>query len=276
MIRGTTRFIAHLGHPIEAVKAPMIYNPFFEDRDIDAVVVPMGIPSGAYAPFFRSLFEVTNIVGAVVTMPHKVRTVDFLDGFTDAVRIAGSCNAVVRRDDGRLEGDMFDGVGFVRGLERRGFAFAGARCLVVGAGGVGSAIAAALAQAGVAAIALFDVDPETSRALRLRILEHYPHVTVEIAAPRAAGYDLAVNATPLGMRAGDALPMDLAGLEPTTFVGEVVMKQEVTPLLRAARDIGCPTLVGTDMLFEQIPLYLEFFGFESATPDELRRLARLG
>ena len=77
------------------------------------------------------------------------------------------------------------------------------------------------------------------------------------------------------MNPGDPLPVEATRLTPRTFVGEVVMKQEITPLLRAARERGCPIQVGTDMLFEQIPLYLAFFGFGKATPDELRAVAML-
>jgi shikimate dehydrogenase len=275
MIRGTTRLIAHVGHPIEVVKAPMIYNPFFESRRIDAAVVPMGVEAGDYETVFRALFRLTNIVGALVTMPHKVSTVPLLDELSEAVHIAGSCNAVLRDGDGRLRGDMFDGAGFVRGLVRKGFACKGARCLVVGAGGVGSAIAAALAKAGAASIACHDTNAAASTGLRQRLLQHYPRIAIDVREPRAAGYDLAVNATPLGMRPGDPLPMDLDGITSATFVGEVVMKQEVTPLLWEARQRGCPTQAGIDMLFEQIPLYLEFFGLATAEPDELRALARL-
>ena len=89
------------------------------------------------------------------------------------------------------------------------------------------------------------------------------------------GYDLVVNATPLGMNEGDPLPIDMSLVAPTTFVGEVVMKTAVTPFLRAAQERGCETQVGTDMLFEQIPAYLEFFGFGTATPDELRDVAQI-
>jgi len=105
--------------------------------------------------------------------------------------------------------------------------------------------------------------------------EHYSTLQVRTGSNDPAGFDLVVNATPLGMDAADPLPVDVARLAPTTFVGEVVMKQNVTPLLRAAREKGCRTQIGTDMLFEQIPLYLEFFGFGSATPDELRAVAKL-
>ena len=78
------------------------------------------------------------------------------------------------------------------------------------------------------------------------------------------------------MSDGDAMPMDVARIAPTTFVGEVVMESEMTPFLKAAAERAAAFQVGTDMLFEQIPAYLEFFGFASTTPDELRSVARLG
>jgi shikimate dehydrogenase len=77
------------------------------------------------------------------------------------------------------------------------------------------------------------------------------------------------------MKEGDPLPMDVTRISPSAFVGEVVMKQEITPFLAAARAGGCEIQVGTDMLFEQIPAYLEFFGLRTATPDELRAVARI-
>jgi shikimate dehydrogenase len=69
--------------------------------------------------------------------------------------------------------------------------------------------------------------------------------------------------------------MDVSRIAPSSFVGEVVMKQETTPFLEAARARGCAYQVGTDMLFEQIPAYLEFFGFRTTTPDELREVSEI-
>jgi len=275
MIRGTTTLIAHLGYPTEAFKAPMIYNPYFEKAGIDAVVMPMGVKAEDYPDVLRALFRLTNIRGALVTMPHKVTTVALLDEVTTTVRIAGSCNAILRRPDGTLLGDMFDGAGFVRGVERKGQPVASRRALVVGSGGVGSAIAASLAAAGLAGIGLFDASPVAAEALGSRLREHYPELEVRTGSNDSTGYDIVVNATPLGMKDGDPLPMDVSRIEPGTFVGEVVMKQEITPFLRAAQERGCPVQVGTDMLFEQIPAYLEFFGFPTTTPDELRAVARI-
>jgi shikimate dehydrogenase len=275
MISGKTTVIAHLGYPTEAFKAPMIYNPYFDHAGIDAVVIPMGIKVEDYPAFLRPLFTMTNLRGALVTMPHKVSTVAMLDEVTPTARIAGACNAILKRPDGSLLGDMFDGAGFVRGVERNGKKLAGAKALVVGAGGVGSAIAASLAATGLAAIGLFDAHGTAADALGKRLREHYPALTVRTGSNDPEGYDVVVNATPLGMKPGDPLPMDVARIAPGTFVGEVVMKEEYTPFLRAAMEKGCPVQVGTDMLFEQIPAYLEFFGFKTTTPEQLRELAQI-
>lgn len=275
MITGKTTLIAHVGWPTESFKASMIYNPWFEMKGIDAVVVPMGVEAKDYADLLKPLFRIRNLHGALITMPHKVTTAGLVDELTTTAKIAGSCNAILRRADGSLLGDMFDGAGFVRGLERKGRSIVGARALVIGSGGVGSAIAASLAAAGPSAIGLFDASFEAAKALGERLRRHYPVLEVATGSNDPAGYDIVVNATPLGMRAGDPLPVDVARIAPGTFVGEVVMKEEFTPLLRAAQAKGCPVQVGTDMLFEMIPAYLEFFGFGTSTPDELRDVSKL-
>ena len=275
MISGKTTLIAHLGYPTEAFKAPMIYNPWFDKAGIDAVVMPMGVKPEDFPQFLSVLFKLSNIRGALVTMPHKVATVALLDEVTPTVRVAGSCNAIVRRPDGTLLGDMFDGAGFVRGVERKGRKLQGASALVVGSGGVGCAIAASLAAAGVARMGLFDANAASAAALGQRLEDNYPDLEVKTGSADPTGYDVVVNATPLGMMEGDPLPVDVERITPSTFVGEVVMKAEHTPFLKAAIAKGCPIQVGTDMLFEQIPAYLEFFGFGTTTADELRAVAKI-
>jgi len=275
VITGKTTLIAHLGYPTGAFKAPMIYNPYFEKAGIDAVVMPMGIQAETYPSFLRELFKVTNIRGALVTMPHKVTTVRLADEVSTTAQIAGSANALLKREDGTLLADMFDGEGFVRGVLRKGRKVEGAGALVVGCGGVGSAIAASLAGAGVTRLGLFDANAASADGLADRLTKHYPELSVSTGSTDPVGYDIIVNATPLGMNEGDPLPLDMSRVDPATFVGEVVMKQAITPFLRAAQERGCATQVGTDMLFEQIPAYLEFFGFPTCTPDELRAVARV-
>lgn len=275
MIRGTTSLIAHIGYPTHTFKSPMIYNPYFEHTGIDAVVVPMGCKEADYPDFLRAVFRLTNIRGALITMPHKVSTLGLLDECSPTAQIAGACNAVRRTADGRLQGDMFDGEGFVRGARRKGVTLQGRHALVVGCGGVGSAIAASLAAAGVASLVLFDLNEAAAQALAERLKTHYPQVAVRTGSRDPAGCEVVVNASPLGMNEGDPLPLDVSRIERGSFVGEVVMKSEMTPFLEAALARDCTVQIGSDMLFEQIPAYLEYFGYPSATPDTLRSLARL-
>lgn len=272
-IDGHTDIIAHIGWPTYSFQAPLIYNPYFEQAGIKALVVPMGCKPEHFSTYLKALFSLENIRGALITMPHKVSVLSLLDEVSPRVRVAGACNAVKRLADGRLQGDMFDGEGFVRGVQRKGFAIAGKRCMVVGTGGVGSAIAASLAQAGAAQIHLFDVHTASSEALAQRLRDNFPAVGVYTASHDPQGMDLLVNATPLGMKPGDALPVDMSRLQAHTFVGEVVMAQEVTAFLAAARAIGCPTQVGKDMLYEQIPAYLEYFDLPTTTAENLRAVA---
>ncbi len=274
-INGNTQFIAHIGYPTHTFKSPMIYNPYFASAGINAVVVPMGCQTPDYPVFLKSIFTLTNIAGALITMPHKVVTVGLLDEVTATVRVAGACNAVKKLPDGRLVGDMFDGAGFVRGVQRKGFDLSGKRVLVVGTGGVGCAISASLAGAGIAAISLFDVNEASATALSDRLKQNYPAIEVRTGSNDPADHHLVVNATPMGMNEGDALPMDVSRISPDAFVGEVVMKTEMTAFLQAAKNRGCRVQVGSDMLFEQIPAYLEYFGFASTTAENLRELAQL-
>ncbi|MFT3688516.1 shikimate dehydrogenase family protein [Paenirhodobacter sp.] len=275
MISGTTRLIAHVGYPTHTFKSPMIYNPWFQARGIDAVVVPMGCKAEDYPQFIRLLFRLSNIGGALITMPHKVTTQALADRVSVTARIAGAANGLRLGPDGALEADMFDGEGFVRGVLNKGQPVQGRSALVVGAGGVGSAIAASLARAGVARLALFDPNAATAQALAGRIAAAYPGIALQTGSNDPAGFDLVVNASPLGMNADDPLPLDPARIDPTAFVGEVVLKTEITPLLAAARARGCRYQIGTDMLFEQIPAYLEFFGFPKPSVAELREGAAI-
>ena len=146
---------------------------------------------------------------------------------------------------------------------------------MVGCGGVGSAIAASLAAEQIAAISLFDVNTASCEGLGQRLQSEYPQIKVETGSNDPEGHDLVVNATPMGMNEGDPLPMDVSRIAPETFVGEVVMRQEMTAFLQAVKNRGCKVQVGSDMLFEQIPAYLEYFGFKTTTAEVLRSVARL-
>ena len=98
-------------------------------------------------------------------------------------------------------------------------------------------------------MALFDVSAASAAALRGRLIKHYLSLEVATGSNDLAGFDVVVNGTPMGMNQGEAMPMDVWRLDPTTFVGEVVMKAEMTAFLAAAKARGCAVQIGTDMLF---------------------------
>lgn len=274
MITGTTGLIAHIGVPTETFTAPKIYNPWFAATGTDAVVVPMGCEAGDLSALLPALFRLRNITGALITMPHKTDVVTLLDEASPAVRLCGACNAVRRDAAGRLIGEMFDGTGFLSALQDAGYRVAGTRVLIIGAGGVASAIAASLLAAGAADIRLTDRIADRAEALTGRLRQAFPSVQINATEPDPEGCDLVVNATPAGMHADDPLPLDPAHLTAEMRVCDVVLRPD-TPLLVQARNRGCATQAGQDMLFAQIPAFLAFFGLPVAIPAELHKLARL-
>jgi shikimate dehydrogenase len=275
MIDGDTKLIAHIGYPTATFRAPLIYNPWFRRRGINAAVVPLGVTAENFREAFPQICRFSNFHGALITMPHKVAVVAWLDETSAAVRVAHACNAVRRSGDGKLHGNMFDGEGFVRAAAGAGRIVSGQRVLIVGAGGVGSAIAASCAKAGAAEIALYDTRIGVAERLSNRLRKNYPDVKLSLGSCDPAGFDIAVNATPLGTYPNDLLPFDPSRLSPSALVGEVVLKPATTALLAAAKSRGLACVTGLDMLFEQIPAYLEFFGFPSATAAELRETAEI-
>ena len=275
MINGKTILIPHIGYPTESFRAPMVYNPWFEKKGINAKVVPMGVKAEDFPLSLKQIFKFTNVLGALVTMPHKVALISEADEVSVTAKIAGAANGLLKREDGTLLADQFDGAGFVRGAARKGFKIKGSKILIVGTAGVGSPIAASFAAEGAVSISLYNRTPAKAEGLASRLRQYYPDMEVKLTSNDPAGYDMVVNATSLGMNADDPLPFDPERLSSSTFVGEVVMKQEITPILEAAIARGCPYQIGSDMLFEMIPAYLEFFGFGTADPEELRAVAQL-
>ncbi|UYZ83941.1 shikimate dehydrogenase [Entomomonas sp. E2T0] len=275
IINGKTDFLTLLGDPIHSVKAPMIYNPYLQELNINTILLPIEVSPEQFPFVLKALLQVKNFRGSLITMPHKVNAISLVDELSTTAKIAGACNAIKIADDGKVIGDMFDGEGFVRGMTRKGINPQGKKAFVVGSGGVGSAIAASLAAVGITKLCLSDTRQGSAQSLGNRLKTHYPELEIAFQTDSLAEYDIVVNATPLGMNDNDPLPLDVTLLNPNQFIGEVVMKKEVTPFLKAAQTLGCKTQIGTDMLFEQIPAYLEFFNFPTTTAEHLREVAQI-
>ncbi|MFZ4289146.1 shikimate dehydrogenase family protein [Variovorax sp. HJSM1_2] len=262
-ITGTTRVFYILGDPVAQVRAPEVYNHLFQQHGVDAVLVPLKLPATALAGFLEHGLKADNVGGFWATIPHKSALADTLQPTDPVAQIAGAVNAVKRHADGRLEAALFDGIGFVKGLDHFGMAITGQRVLVVGAGGGGHAVAAALAQRKPAHLAVFNRTRDRAAALatRLQALIGDAAVVADNADP--AGFDLIVNCTSQGLKADDPMPFDPARVDAGAAVVDIIMSREPTPLLRACRARGIRAEAGFEMLVQQIPEYLRFFGFDS-------------
>lgn len=259
-ITGSTQVFMIIGDPIAQVRAPEVFNHVFRAAGIDAVLVPAWIRGADVAGFVYSSFEMKNMGGMLVTIPHKAAVMTTLSRCDRLAEVAGAVNAIRRAENGTLEGAFFDGLGFVSGLDHYGIPYQGKRVLIVGSGGSASAIAASLADRGAAGIALYDPVPGKAAELAGRVSAAFGVPVVAAASSDAAGYDLVVNATPLGMQAGDPLPFDVTRLDSGAAVLDILMKNQPTPLVRAVRARGLQAEPGFEMLIQQTPYYLEFFG----------------
>jgi len=257
MITGTTRLYAVIGDPIAQVRAPELLNALFAAEGVDAVLVPVHVGSADLAVVLPGLQRIENLRGILVTVPHKVSALSFADTVNPAAEAAGSANALRKENDGTWTADNFDGVGFVRGLRAVGHEIAQAHVAVIGAGGAGAAIAAAALAEGAAHVGVTDVDSARAADLVARLDVRWPG-RAAVGADLAVA-DLAANATPLGLRAGDPLPFDPRRLPARAVVADIIMRPKRTPLLRVAEEAGYRTHYGHHMLDTQIDLYREFF-----------------
>lgn len=263
-----------IGDPVAQVQAPALFNPVFTRFGVNAVLVPAQVPAQHVVGFATHVMQAGNIDGLWVTVPHKPALLPCLARMDRAAQLAGAVNAVRRNAAGELEGGLFDGLGLVAALRQVGIEPHGRHVLLVGAGGAGAAIAVALLESGVAALGLHDLG---ERSLRLAAQLHStsqaggacPPIEPR-SGPQAdpAGYDVVIHATPLGLREDDPLPFDVARLDPGARVFDILMKARPTPLLRACAARGIEAHPGFEMLVQQMPDYLDFFGL----PDAARAL----
>jgi len=262
VITGTTRVFQILGHPVTQVRAPELYNHLFRKHGQDAVLVPAEVAPADFEAYALHALKARNTDGLWLTIPHKTAIVKYLDRCDLLGDAAGAVNAVRRNADGTLEGALFDGVGFAKSLDVFGIPVTGQRVLIVGVGGAGVAIAASLAGLRLAELSLFDPTPGRSAEVAERLQDLFGGRVCVASSSDPSGYDLVVNASPLGLKPTDPLPFDVARLKADAAVVDILMKNQPTPLLRACAERGVTAHPGFEMLVQQVPEYLSFFGYD--------------
>jgi shikimate dehydrogenase len=259
-ITGTTRLYLVIGDPIEQVQAPTLMNEIFERSGIDAVLAPLWVTAADFAAVLGGLRRTRNLDGILITVPHKAAAARLADGLGPMAALTGVANAMRRDSQGRWVAENFDGAGFVRGLESHGYGPLGKRVSLVGGGGAGTAIAAALLAAGAAHLYICDLDARRLADLLDRLSRRWPGSASGCDGPELDRADIIINATPLGLRPDDPLPFPPGALPPGCVVADIIMKPAETALLRIAAAAGHPIHPGIHMLREQLGFYREFFG----------------
>jgi shikimate dehydrogenase len=256
-VSGATRLYVIVGDPIAQVRAPGGVSEAFAERGHDGILVPVQVATADLPDFLSVATRLKNLDGIVATIPHKYVCYEACASATHRAHFLRVANLLRRRADGKWHGDMIDGLGFVGAAREKGIDLEKKRALLVGAGGAGSAIALALVDAGVSELAIHDSEMVRRDALIER-LNTLGKARVQAGSADPAGYDLAANATPAGMQAGDPLPVDVTRLTEAVYCGCVITKPEVSPFIEAARKAGCVTATGTDMYLAQQKRMVDF------------------
>jgi shikimate dehydrogenase len=256
-LNGETRVFVIVGDPIAQVKSPASMTRAMTALGRNCVMVPMHVAPADFDRFMAGAAAAKNLDGIIATVPHKFAAYTQCATATGRAHFLRSANILRRNPDGGWHGDMSDGQGFVAGIRLAGCDPAGARALVVGAGGAGSAIALALLEAGVADLAIHDIVAARRDALLAALKDRFA-AAVHSGSDDPTGCTLVVNATPVGMRPEDPLPVQADRLTRAMFVGEVITAPAVTPLIEAARRLGCSTQLGGGMYDAQLELMRDF------------------
>lgn len=254
---GATRVHYIVGDPIAQVKSPAGVSLALQAQGQHALVVPAHVPPADLAAWCQGVSLARNVDGIIVTVPHKFACFDLCSAHSERAAFLRTVNTMRRLPDGSWYGDMFDGLGYVSAMQSLGCQPAGKKALLVGAGGAGSAIAHALVLAGVSELALHDAD-DARRSTLIERLSGLGRCRVRSGSADPGGFDIVLNATPMGMKPGDPLPIDATRLERAMFVGCVITQPAVPPLIEQARALGCATMTGADMFARVRDLMVDF------------------
>jgi len=256
----STRVFFIVADPIKQVKAPALFNQVFAHFGVNAVMAPLQVRAEVLLDTLRSLLSSPSVGGIALSIPHKTSAIALCTTMTPLAAQAQAANALRRGDDGAIEGALFDGLGLAGALRQAEFAYADKRVLIIGAGGAASAIVASL-HAQTRYLAVYDPDTPRSRALVRRFAGSGGGELAVAASNDPQGYELVINASPLGMQADDELPADPARMASDCKVFDIVMQAPPTPWVSLARQYGLAACNGSAMLSQQMPHYLRFFGY---------------
>lgn len=280
-VDGRTQLAGLIGWPVEHSLSPAIHNAAYEDLGLNWVYVPLPVREGHDLVRVVAALRALPFVGFNVTMPYKRVMAGLCDQVAAAAQLAGSVNTV-HHVDGKLIGYNTDGRGLTESLRlEAGFEPQGKRAVIIGTGGAAGAALVGLVLERVTHVTLAGRDVEQAEFMIENIGDRARGTSAEAvelgAAAREAveAADLVINATPLGMKADDTLPVPAEWLQPGQVVADMVYRPVVTPLMQAAGARGAKPVGGLGMLVAQAAIAIEIWnsGTQAAAPREVMRRA---
>lgn len=278
MISGKTRLYGIFGYPVEHTFSPGMHNAAFKKLNRDSCYVPFAVAPAALGAAVKAIVPL-GICGLNITVPHKEKVIRHLDGLSEEARLIGAVNTI-QIAHGKMIGHNTDGRGFIRSLrENAGFVPDGKTFLLIGSGGAARAVGFSLALAGAGKIALYDVDAGKADALardiRKKTGRDADAVNARSLARAADEAHCLINATPLGLRRNDPLPLKKELLQKRHLVCDLVYNPPETPFLKAAKERGAGRLPGIGMLLYQGVIAFELWtGVEAPVTVMKKALAR--
>lgn len=260
-LTGATRLFGIVGDPIVQVRSPQVVSDALRARGLNAVLLPVHVRPDDFDIVMAGLKQIANLDGLILTLPYKARGLKHIDSIGVEARNGGAINAMRRGADGRWHGEMFDGLGCLAALRGAGISPLGKRILLVGAGGAGAAIALAIVRHNPACLRIAEIDADRAAHLVQQIARIVPDLPVDLGPADPTGFDLVINASPLGMADCPQSPLLCpAGAGSTVF--DVVTKPDETQMMAAARANGALAIGGAAMVRGQVDLIADFFAQE--------------
>lgn len=277
MISGKTSVYGIFGHPVRHTFSPGMHNAAFAALDMDGCYVPFAVRPEELGRAVRALIPL-GIRGLNVTVPHKEKVIPYLDDLSEEARLIGAVNTIEVLDGG-LIGHNTDGRGFLRSLrDEAGFQPKGKRFVMVGSGGASRAVCFSLALAGADAILIHDIIPakaeKLGRDVRSRTSARVRVLNAETLRKFAPEADCVINATPLGLKRSDPLPIPRELVGKGQLVCDLVYNPPKTRLLAAARSRGAETLSGIGMLLYQGVIAFEIWTGKKAPVSVMKKALR--
>lgn len=257
-IGGKSTVYFMIADPVGHTRSPTMFNALFADEKIDAVMVPVAFPIETFSETWAFFKNMRNLKGIIVSVPFKTLAFEHSDHANIRASRVGTANAVIRQADGSFRCDNFDGAGFVEGMKRNNHPMKDRDALLVGAGGAGASIGFCLAEEGARSLTINDVDEGRARQLVSRVAAAFPGCDVKTGVADPTGRNLIVNATPIGLKDSDPLPLAADRLTADMTVVDIIMQPADTKLLQIARERGCTIQYGQHMMDCQMDLLADF------------------